>query len=108
MSDLTDADLVMVADVVGELAKLRDASFDKSATGFAFVAALSDPAFKKCLTDLHRRLEANHRTKSPGAAASIASLFRALEAAAEVVVSGFWEMEEREGLCEIHTRDGAD
>ena len=81
MSDLTDADLVMVADVMSELANLRDGSFDKSATGFAFVAALVDPSFKKRLTELHRRLEAHHWTKSPGAAASIASLFRDLEAA---------------------------
>jgi hypothetical protein len=98
----------MVADVVSALAKLRDGSFDKSATGFAFVAALIDPAFKRRLTELHRRLDAHHWTKSKSAAASIATLFRDLEAAAEAIVSGLWEMEERVESRAIRAQDGAD
>ena len=108
MPDLTGADLLMVADVVGELAKLRDGSFDKSATGFAFAAALIDPAFKRRLTELHRWLGAHGSTRALGAAVSTASLVRDLEAAAEAVVSGLSDREEHADACAIRVQDGAD
>ena len=95
MAGLTDADLLMVAEVASELAKLHDASFDKAATGFTFAAALIDPAFKARLREAHRRLEAQRSTKPPGPLAPLAPLFLDLEGEAEAVVSRLWEREER-------------
>ena len=95
MPGLTDADLLMVAEVVGEIAKLRDTSFDKAATAFCFAAALIDPAFKARLRAVHRRLEARRTAKPPGPLAPIAALFRDLEAEAEAVVNGLCELEQR-------------
>jgi len=91
MPGLTDADLLMVADVVSELARLRGTPFDKAATGFSFATALIDPAFKTRLTKAHGRLEAHRSTKSPAPQARIAALFCDLEAAAEAVVSRLQE-----------------
>jgi hypothetical protein len=107
MPGLTDADLLMVAEVARELAKLRDTSYDKAATGFTLAAALIDPAFKARLTEVHRRLEAQRSTKSPRHLASIAPLLRDLAGAAEAVVSGLWEREERVKPCLIGAQGGA-
>jgi hypothetical protein len=107
MPGLTDADLLMVAEVASELAKLRDTSFDKAATAFTFAAALTDPAFKARLTEVHRRLEAQRSTKLPGRLAPIAPLFRDLEGEAEAVVSGLWELEERGKSRSIRAQGGA-
>jgi len=98
----------MVADVVSELAKLRDASFDKAATGFTFAAALVEPTFKERLTAVHRRLKVQRLMQSPASLALIASLFRDLEAAAETGISGLWEMEERVEPCSIPAQDRTD
>jgi hypothetical protein len=58
MPTLTDPELLMVADVVTEMARLRGRAFDKNAKGEAFArAALIDPAFKARLAEVHRRLE---------------------------------------------------
>jgi hypothetical protein len=107
MPGLTDADLLMVAEVASELAKLRDTSFDKAATAFTFAAALIDPAFKARLTQVHSRLEAQRSTKSPRPLAPIAPPFRALEGEAEAVVSGLWELEERGTSRSIRAQGGA-
>jgi hypothetical protein len=107
MPGLTDADLLMVAEVAGELAKLGDTSFDKAATAFTLTAALIDPAFKTRITEVHRRLEAQRSTKSRGHLASLAPLLRDLEGEAEAVVGGLWEREERVKPCSIRSQGAA-
>ncbi len=93
MPTLTDAELRKVAEVVSELAKYRGTSFDKAAIGFSFArAALIDPAFKAKIAEVHRRLEARHKTDLPRKLlAPIAPLFRDLEREAEMVLSGWRE-----------------
>ncbi len=81
MPTLTDAELQMVAEVAGELAKYRGKTFNRVATGSTLArAALVNPAFKAKLVEIHRRLEARHRTDIPRKLlAPLAPLFRDLE-----------------------------
>ncbi len=91
MPQLTEAEALMVAEVVNELSKLRGTSFDKAATGFRFArAALIDPAFKAQLAKVHRRLRTRRSTNIPDKLlVPIGPLFRDLERRAESVLRGW-------------------
>lgn len=81
MPTLNNAELRMVAEVVGELSKHRGKTFNRVTTGSTLArAALADPAFKAKLVEIHRRLEARRKTDIPRKLlAPLAPLFRDLE-----------------------------
>jgi len=91
MPVLTDAELLMVAEIVTEMARSRGTSFDKAAKGADLArAALIDPAFKARLAEAHRRLDVWRVVKETRwMLQPIAPALRELEREAEVVLSGW-------------------
>ena len=86
---LSDEELLKIAEVVAELARLRGRDFDQIAVASRFGrAAMASPAFRAKIIEVHRRVEARRATKEPRhLLAPLAPLFRDLEREAETVLN---------------------
>ena len=88
MKPLEDAELLIVAEIVREMARSRVTSFDLGAKGAFFArAAMIDPSFKDQLAVIHRHFELRRATDPRRILSPIEPLFRELERDAEQILS---------------------
>jgi len=90
MKPLEDAELLIIAEIVKEMARSRVTSFDLGEKGAFFArAAMIDPSFMGQLAVVRRHLEVRRATDPRRMLATVEPLFRELERDAERIVQGW-------------------